>query len=413
MSGASANPNVGVNKPTNMIRAHKEQQHAHMRKQGGNKGLEHDQYIGDVRQEAQEPMYDQQQQQYDQYVDQQQQQQHEQVIDQRIRNKHSENKHLENEVHAQKQENKKYLDELAALKAKYGKGDEWDSMHDESTGLTAPYEEEEEDTTPPEPQPYEPKPYVSDAAKREMKFQQKLQEKGGNLVSQIEKTGNSIDSLITNSDLKYIFVNGKGGVGKTTNSAAIAIQLAIENTKRVLLVSIEKPNHHSLKDLFFEKNSKVDLLHPQTVPEFENLDLMEADAKHTLHKLIEEWHELAHKLDPNDELTKPGAVMDKTAHQHPIHALLKELTDKRGFEEAATLAHIVKHINTNRYGVIVFDTPSNLEDLLEIPAKLEMDEISDKHKHVGAGSTCCRADLGACSTCLAAVVLVQNRKRGN
>ena len=38
--------------------------------------------------------------------------------------------------------------------------------------------------------------------------------------------GNNLDSLVADLNLKFIFVGGKGGVGKTTSSAAIATQLS-------------------------------------------------------------------------------------------------------------------------------------------------------------------------------------------
>ena len=38
--------------------------------------------------------------------------------------------------------------------------------------------------------------------------------------------GNNLDSLVANTNLRFIFVGGKGGVGKTTSSAAIATQLS-------------------------------------------------------------------------------------------------------------------------------------------------------------------------------------------
>ena len=37
---------------------------------------------------------------------------------------------------------------------------------------------------------------------------------------------NNLDSLVADTKLKFIFVGGKGGVGKTTSSAAIATQLS-------------------------------------------------------------------------------------------------------------------------------------------------------------------------------------------
>merc|ERR1719409_755605 len=61
---------------------------------------------------------------------------------------------------------------------------------------------------------------------------------------------NSLLDQVRSSDLKFIFVGGKGGVGKTTSSSAIATLLASPHGggKRVLLVSTDPA--HSLGDAF-------------------------------------------------------------------------------------------------------------------------------------------------------------------
>ena len=46
-----------------------------------------------------------------------------------------------------------------------------------------------------------------------------------------------LDSLLREKDLKFVFVGGKGGVGKTTSSSAIATLFAKYGKKRTLLVS--------------------------------------------------------------------------------------------------------------------------------------------------------------------------------
>ena len=48
---------------------------------------------------------------------------------------------------------------------------------------------------------------------------------GDNETSNVPQ-GNNLDSLVADLNLKFIFVGGKGGVGKTTSSAAIATQLS-------------------------------------------------------------------------------------------------------------------------------------------------------------------------------------------
>ena len=49
--------------------------------------------------------------------------------------------------------------------------------------------------------------------------------------------GNNLDSLVADLNLKFIFVGGKGGVGKTTSSAAIATQLSFNRKGQYLSFS--------------------------------------------------------------------------------------------------------------------------------------------------------------------------------
>lgn len=48
----------------------------------------------------------------------------------------------------------------------------------------------------------------------------------GNNVTGLPVGNKNLDSLVADTNLKFIFVGGKGGVGKTTSSAAIATQLS-------------------------------------------------------------------------------------------------------------------------------------------------------------------------------------------
>lgn len=45
----------------------------------------------------------------------------------------------------------------------------------------------------------------------------------------------NIKSILTHDTLKWIFVGGKGGVGKTTSSSSISIQLALNNPSKQYL----------------------------------------------------------------------------------------------------------------------------------------------------------------------------------
>jgi arsenite-transporting ATPase len=75
----------------------------------------------------------------------------------------------------------------------------------------------------------------------------------------------SIKEVVENERLKFIFVGGKGGVGKTTTSSALATLVAARRTGKVLLVSTDPA--HSLSDAFKIQFSSE----PQVVPGVEGM----------------------------------------------------------------------------------------------------------------------------------------------
>lgn len=169
----------------------------------------------------------------------------------------------------------------------------------------------------------------------------------------------NIDSLVSERELKFVFVGGKGGVGKTTTSSAVATLFA-RSGRRTLLVSTDPA--HSLGDAFRERFSNE-----PSSPSVPNLDVMEIDPADSLREALAEWGTLA-----GDAVDGHGDDDDDDTRTK-IESLREWLSGVPGIDEATALSKAITHIESGKYDLIVFDTAptGHTLKLLQLPGVLE------------------------------------------
>jgi len=142
----------------------------------------------------------------------------------------------------------------------------------------------------------------------------------------------TVNEVLEQDTLKWIFVGGKGGVGKTTTSCSLAVLLA-QKRESVLLISTDPA--HNLSDAFNQKIGKE----PTKIEGFENLCAMEVDAKSQSSEMM-------------SQLGKMGNIagIDAAGLFEDIGFSLP------GIDEAMAFAEVLKLCKSLQFSVVVFDT---------------------------------------------------------
>ncbi len=131
----------------------------------------------------------------------------------------------------------------------------------------------------------------------------------------------------------FVFIGGKGGVGKTTVSAATALWFA-RNGKKTLIISTDPA--HSLSDSF-ERNIGYN-----PTPIAENLEALEIDPDRAM-------QEYQAKMKEQQSLN-PGMDMGMIQDQMDMASM------SPGIDEAAAFDKFLQYMTTDEYDIVIFDT---------------------------------------------------------
>ena len=176
---------------------------------------------------------------------------------------------------------------------------------------------------------------------------------------------------VLNKDLQFIIFGGKGGVGKTTVSAATALSIARHNPNKKILVFSTDPAH-SLADSFATPiGDTVTTINPESLSDttLGNLYALEIDATRLYQEFRKEYKaniEDAFKKWQNSYLA--GGRKWKMDFDEKVMVEFVD-TYPPGLEEVLALEKIMGFIKNGDFDIYIFDTAptGHLVELLKFP----------------------------------------------
>ena len=155
----------------------------------------------------------------------------------------------------------------------------------------------------------------------------------------------TLQNILDQETLKWIFVGGKGGVGKTTVSSSLAVLLA-KKGKKILIISTDPA--HNLSDAFNQKIGKQ----PTQIKGFDNLFGLELDPEKDMND-IDKLNEILHV----QEKSKVEGFLQNMESTFP------------GIDEANNLKYMASLLDNKDYDLVIFDTAptGHTLKLLEMP----------------------------------------------
>lgn len=155
--------------------------------------------------------------------------------------------------------------------------------------------------------------------------------------------------------MRLIFYTGKGGVGKTTISAATGIKLASLGYKTIV-ISLDVA--HSLRDSFDREDLLIAQADKKRIQINENLWIQEINVQEAI---IEYWDEVYNYI---------RSLLNRSGLESLV---AEEIAVFPGMEEICALLYINQYIRENTYDVIILDCAPTGESLrfVSIPTTLE------------------------------------------